>query len=41
LGEIVAPMNWMNLTAVLAAVHLAEVIAHRLGEPFGTLVLGA
>ena len=27
------------LTAVLAAVHHAEVIAHRLGEPFGTLVL--
>ena len=25
--------------AVLAAVHHAEVIAHRLGEPFGTLVL--
>src|SRR5512134_2559294 len=26
-------------TAVLAAVHHAEVIAHRIGEPFGTLVL--
>ncbi len=25
--------------AVIAAVHHAEVIAHRLGEPFGTLVL--
>src|SRR6266576_2632600 len=25
--------------AVLAAVHHAEVIAHRVGEPFGTLVL--
>ncbi len=27
------------VAAVLAAVHHAEVIAHRLGEPFGTLVL--
>lgn len=27
------------LAAVFAAVHHAEVIAHRLGEPFGTLVL--
>lgn len=27
------------MTAVLAAVHHAEVIAHHLGEPFGTLVL--
>src|SRR5512134_3008088 len=26
-------------TAVLAAVHHAEVVAHRVGEPFGTLVL--
>ncbi|HZW88550.1 MAG TPA: hypothetical protein VFF12_05675, partial [Myxococcaceae bacterium] len=25
--------------AVLAAVHHAEVVAHRLGEPLGTLVL--
>src|SRR5690349_907666 len=25
--------------AVLAAVHHAEVVAHRVGEPFGTLVL--
>ena len=25
--------------AVIAAVHHAEVVAHRLGEPFGTLVL--
>jgi Ca2+:H+ antiporter len=25
--------------AVIAAVHHAEVIAHRVGEPFGTLVL--
>ena len=27
------------LTNVIAAVHQAEVVAHRLGEPFGTLVL--
>jgi Ca2+:H+ antiporter len=27
------------IVAVLAAVHHAEVVAHRLGEPFGTLVL--
>src|SRR5664279_3233370 len=27
------------IAAVLAAVHHAEVIAHRVGEPFGTLVL--
>jgi len=25
--------------AVLAAVHHAEVVAHRVGEPFGSLVL--
>jgi Ca2+:H+ antiporter len=27
------------LASVIAAVHHAEVIAHRVGEPFGTLVL--
>ena len=27
------------ITAVLAAVHHAEVVAHRVGEPFGTLLL--
>ncbi|MGH6608884.1 MAG: calcium:proton antiporter [Burkholderiaceae bacterium] len=27
------------ITAVLAAIHHAEVVAHRVGEPFGTLVL--
>lgn len=27
------------IAAVLASVHLAEVIAHRVGEPFGTLIL--
>ena len=26
--------------SVLAAVHHAEVVAHRVGEPFGSLVLG-
>jgi Ca2+:H+ antiporter len=27
------------VACVLAAVHHAEVVAHRVGEPFGTLVL--
>ena len=27
------------IASVLAAVHLAEVVAHRVGEPFGTLIL--
>ncbi|MGH8431167.1 MAG: ionic transporter y4hA, partial [Solimonas sp.] len=27
------------IACVLAAVHHAEVVAHRVGEPFGTLVL--
>lgn len=35
----VAPMALGLLGAVLAAVHHAEVVAHRVGEPFGTLVL--
>lgn len=39
----VAMPAWLLATvliaAVLAAVHHAEVIAHRIGEPFGTLVL--
>jgi Ca2+:H+ antiporter len=34
--ELVAPIL---IGAVLAGVHHAEVIAHRIGEPFGTLVL--
>lgn len=42
-----APPGWLMLAicipaligAVLSAVHHAEVIAHRIGEPFGTLVL--
>jgi Ca2+:H+ antiporter len=41
------PLSWILLSlvavalifAVLAAVHHAEVIAHRVGEPFGTLIL--
>ena len=36
-GTIVAAVILMG--AVLAAVHHAEVVAHRVGEPFGTLVL--
>ena len=46
LGLIVGLSNWtaMLATAVLmatvfAAVYHAEVVAHRIGEPFGTLVL--
>lgn len=42
------PGAWFSLVcaaglfaAVLAAVHHAEVVAHRVGEPFGTLVLAA
>ena len=50
LVAIVTPLNSMGTTgtiaasailigSVLAAVHHAEVVAHRVGEPFGTLVL--
>src|SRR5205085_4883801 len=39
----VAAFAWLCvpalIAAVLAAVHHAEVVAHRVGEPFGTLVL--
>jgi Ca2+:H+ antiporter len=39
-SAIVATLSALALVgAVLAAVHHAEVIAHRIGEPFGTLVL--
>ena len=31
--------SWSSVGAVLAAVHHAEVVAHRVGEPFGSLVL--
>ncbi|MEU8524002.1 MULTISPECIES: calcium:proton antiporter [Streptomyces] len=38
-GFAVAVIGLCLLGAVLAAVHHAEVIAHRVGEPFGSLVL--
>jgi len=40
LGTVLAVLSALALVAaVLAAVHHAEVVAHRVGEPFGTLVL--
>ena len=38
-GWLLAPAVAALAAAVLVAVHHAEVIAHRVGEPFGTLVL--
>ena len=39
-GNVLAVLCGIGLMAgVIAAVHHAEVIAHRVGEPFGTLVL--
>ncbi|MER5298329.1 ionic transporter y4hA [Streptomyces lasiicapitis] len=38
-GVVVALVTAVLAGAVLAAVHHAEVIAHRVGEPFGSLVL--
>ena len=38
-GAIVALVTLVLAGAVLAAVHHAEVVAHRVGEPFGSLVL--
>ncbi|GAB3681844.1 ionic transporter y4hA [Actinocorallia lasiicapitis] len=38
-GVLVAVVAIVLAAAVLAAVHHAEVIAHRVGEPFGSLVL--
>ncbi|SMF28588.1 calcium:proton antiporter [Streptomyces sp. Amel2xC10] len=38
-GGIVALVTMVLAGAVLAAVHHAEVVAHRVGEPFGSLVL--
>ncbi len=38
-GTVVALMTVVLAGAVLAAVHHAEVVAHRVGEPFGSLVL--
>jgi len=38
-GWAVAAVAAVLIAAVFAAVHHAEVVAHRVGEPFGTLVL--
>ena len=39
-GTLLAIVSGFSLIgAVLAAVHHAEVVAHRVGEPFGTLIL--
>ncbi|MEV6182347.1 ionic transporter y4hA [Streptomyces sp. NPDC052015] len=38
-GVVVALVTMVLAGAVLAAVHHAEVVAHRVGEPFGSLVL--
>ncbi|MER5884559.1 ionic transporter y4hA [Streptomyces sp. NPDC001941] len=38
-GGLVAVVGLLLAGAVLAAVHHAEVVAHRVGEPFGSLVL--
>ncbi|MEU4050901.1 ionic transporter y4hA [Streptomyces olivaceus] len=38
-GPVIALLTVVLAASVLAAVHHAEVIAHRVGEPFGSLVL--
>ncbi len=38
-GALAFPFVAVLVVTVLAAVHHAEVVAHRIGEPFGTLVL--
>ncbi|MFI7340763.1 calcium:proton antiporter [Streptomyces sp. NPDC050085] len=38
-GAVVALVSLILAGSVLAAVHHAEVVAHRVGEPFGSLVL--
>jgi Ca2+:H+ antiporter len=38
-GAVVALVTLVLAGAVLAAVHHAEVVAHRAGEPYGSLVL--
>ena len=38
-GAVVAVVSLVLAVSVLAAVHHAEVVAHRVGEPFGSLVL--
>jgi Ca2+:H+ antiporter len=36
---LAVPLGLVLIACVIAAVHHAEVVAHRVGEPFGTLVL--
>src|SRR5262245_32496320 len=38
-GSIIVLVNALLAGSVLAAVHHAEVVAHRVGEPYGSLVL--
>src|SRR5437660_7212188 len=38
-GVLLALVGVALILAVVAAVHHAEVVAHRVGEPFGTLIL--
>jgi Ca2+:H+ antiporter len=38
-APVVVVVGVLLAAAVLAAVHHAEVVAHRVGEPFGSLVL--
>ena len=38
-GVVVVLVAAVLVGAVLAAVHHAEVVAHRVGEPFGSLIL--
>ena len=38
-GIVVAAEGFIIIATVFAAVYHAEVVAHRVGEPFGTLVL--
>ena len=38
-GVVLALVAMVLVAAVLAAVHHAEVVAHRVGEPFGSLIL--
>ncbi len=38
-GLVLLPVAAVLVLAVLAAVHHAEVVAHRVGEPFGSLIL--
>jgi Ca2+:H+ antiporter len=38
-GVVVAVVAVLLIAAVLAAVHHAEVVAHRVGEPYGSIVL--